>query len=86
MSLGANVRAVTLLLMGSGMKLVAAGSIAGLVLSFLASRALSGLLFGMDALDPFTFAAAPLVLITVAALAAYVAAHQASCINPVNAL
>jgi predicted lysophospholipase L1 biosynthesis ABC-type transport system permease subunit len=86
MSLGANVRAVTLLLMGSGMKLVAVGSVVGLVLSFLASRALSGLLFGVDALDALTFAAAPTILITVAAVSAYVAAHRASRINPVNAL
>jgi putative ABC transport system permease protein len=86
MSLGANVRAVILMLMGSGMKLVAVGGVVGLVLSFLLSRALSGLLFGIDALDTLTFAAAPLILITVAALAAYVAAHRASRINPVNAL
>jgi putative ABC transport system permease protein len=86
MSLGADVRAVTLMLMGSGMKLVAVGGVVGLVLSFLLSRALSGLLFGIDAVDTFTFAAAPLTLITVAAFAAYVAAHRASRINPVNAL
>jgi hypothetical protein len=86
MSLGANVRAVTLMLMGSGMRLVVVGSVVGLVLSFLLSRALSGLLFGIDAIDTLTFAAAPLILITVAALAAYVAAHRASRINPVNAL
>ncbi len=41
---------------------------------------------GVDALDALTFAAAPLILITVAALAAYVAAHRASRINPVSAL
>jgi putative ABC transport system permease protein len=86
MSLGATVRAVTFMLMGSGMRLVVAGSLFGLVLSYLLSQTLSGLLFGVDALDMFTFAAAPLFLIAVAALAAYVAAHRASRINPVNAL
>jgi predicted permease len=86
MSLGASVRAVTLMLMGSGMRLVVVGSVVGLVLSYLLSQALSGLLFGIDALDMFTFAAAPLILLAVAALAAYVAAHRASRINPVNAL
>jgi predicted permease len=86
MSLGANVRAVTLMLMGSGMRLVFVGSVVGLVLSYLLSQALSSLLFGIDALDATTFAAAPLLLIAIAALAAYVAAHRASRINPVNAL
>jgi predicted permease len=86
MSLGANVRAVTLMLMGSAMKLVAAGCAVGLLLSLLLSRALSSLLFGMDALDALTFGAAPIILVTVAALAAYIAAHRASHINPVNAL
>jgi predicted lysophospholipase L1 biosynthesis ABC-type transport system permease subunit len=86
MSLGANVRAVTLMLMGSGMKLVAAGSVVGLALSLLLSRALSGLLFGIDPLDTPTFVTAPLILLTVAALAAFLAAHRASRINPVDAL
>jgi putative ABC transport system permease protein len=86
MSLGANATTVTLLLMRSGMKLVAVGSAAGLVLAAFFSRALSGLLFGIDALDTWTFVASPLILLTVAAVAAYVAAHRASRINPVNAL
>ncbi len=41
---------------------------------------------GVDALDALTFAAAPTILITVAAVSAYVAAHRASRINPVSAL
>jgi predicted permease len=86
MSLGANARAVILMLMGSGMKLVAAGAVAGLVLSFFLSRTLSGLLFGVDALDTLTFVTAPLILLVVAAVAAYVAARRASRIDPVKAL
>jgi len=86
MSLGANVRTVILTLMGSGMRLVAVGSLAGLVISLLLSRAVSGLLFGIEAFDAVTFVTAPLLLAAVAALAAYVAARRASRINPVNAL
>jgi len=62
------------------------GSVVGLALSLLLSRALSGLLFGIDPLDTPTFVTAPLILLTVAALAAYLAAHRVSRINPVNAL
>jgi predicted permease len=86
MSLGASVRAVTLMLMGSGMKLVAVGGVVGLGLSYLLSQALSGLLFGIDALDALTFVVAPLIFLIVAAIAAYFAAHRTSRINPVNAL
>lgn len=39
-----------------------------------------------DAHDVLTFAAAPLILIVVAAFAAYVAAHRVSRIDPVSAL
>ncbi len=86
MALGANVRAVTLMMMGSGMRVVAVGSAVGLALSFLLSRFVSGLLFGVDAGDTLTFAAAPLILIVVTAFAAWVAAHRVSRINPATAL
>ena len=86
MSLGANLRAVTLMLMGAGMRLVAVGSAVGMALALVLSQALRGLLFGIEPLDPVTFLAAPLVLSAVAALAAYLAAHRASRINPVDAL
>jgi putative ABC transport system permease protein len=86
MSFGANVQAVTLMLMGTGMKLVVVGCVVGLGISYLLSQALSGMLFGIEAFDLATFATASLLLITVAAIAAYVAAHRVSRINPVNAL
>lgn len=86
MSLGANVNTVTLMLMGSGMRPVAVGLVAGLGLTFLLSRTLSGLLFGMDPLDALTFVTAPLILLAAAALAAYVAARRTSHINPIDAL
>jgi ABC-type lipoprotein release transport system permease subunit len=44
------------------------------------------LLFGINALDTLTFITAPLILLAVSALAAYIAARRASHINPVNAL
>ena len=54
--------------------------------SVLLSRALRGLPFGIEPFDTPTFVAAPLLLLTVAALAAYVADHRASHVNPVDAL
>jgi predicted permease len=86
MSFGAGVGSITLMLMGAGLKLVAIGIVVGLVLSYFLSQGLSSLLYGVDAVDPITFLTAPLVLMTVAAFAAFLAAHRASRINPVNAL
>ncbi len=86
MSLGADLRAVVLMLMGTGMRLVAWGSAVGMALALVLSRTLRGLLFGIEPLDPVTFLAAPLLLVGVAAVAAYVAARRASHIDPVHAL
>ena len=86
MSLGADVGSVVRMLMGSGLRLVLLGAAAGLALAFAGSRLLSGLLFGVPALDPVTFAAIPAVFVAVAALAAYLPARRASRIDPVRAL
>ncbi len=86
MSLGANTGSVVGLLMGSGLKLVAAGGAVGIVLAVAASRLLSGLLFRVSAFDPFTFIAAPVVLALAAIVAAFLPARRASRVDPVAAL
>jgi len=86
MSLGADAGTVTVMLMRSGLRLVATGGAVGLALAALAARALGGLLFGIAPLDPATFLAAPLVLVAAATLAVYVAARRASRVDPVQAL
>ena len=86
MSFGAGVASIVWMLMGAGMKLVAIGSVVGLVLSYFLTQGLSSLLYGVDSVDPITFLAAPIVLVMVAALASFVAAQRASRINPVDAL
>jgi len=86
MSLGADLKNVVFMLMASGMKLVFIGCAAGLILALILSETLSGLLFGIDSLDAVTFLTAPLVLLSVAAIAAFFAACRASRISPVIAL
>ncbi len=86
MSLGANPRSVARLLLGDGMRLVAVGGVIGLVLSFLAAQLLGRLLYGITATDPITFGLVPVVLMSVALLAAWIPARRASAVNPVNAL
>jgi predicted permease len=86
MSLGADVGTVVRMLLGAGLRLVLIGAAAGLLLAAAGSRVLSGLLFGVPAIDPVTFSAVPIVFIAVATLAAYLPARRASRIDPVRAL
>jgi hypothetical protein len=58
----------------------------GLAVSWIAARALQGLLFGVKFTDPVTFAAVLLLLVTVALLAGYFPARRASRLKPLDAL
>jgi ABC-type antimicrobial peptide transport system permease subunit len=58
----------------------------GLAAAWLLARALSGLLFGITATDPATFAGMLAILTAVAALAGYLPARRASRIDPTMAL
>jgi ABC-type antimicrobial peptide transport system permease subunit len=86
LSLGASRSEVVRLLLGSGLRLVAIGAAAGLVLALLLARLLQSLLFGIKALDPLTFVAVPAVLLSVAILAAWLPARRAGRVDPQVAL
>ena len=86
MSLGADGSRVVRMLMSSGLKLVAVGSVIGLALAFAAARLVSGLLFNVNSFDLTTFLIVPLVLGAAAILAAYVPARRASRVDPASAL
>ena len=90
MALGANRADLVWTVMREALILVAAGVIIGiplaLVLGRLASNRISGLLFGLQATDPLTMAAATLLLALIAAGAGYVPARRASRVDPMVAL
>ena len=86
MSLGAAPKSVVSLMVRGGMTLVAVGGVIGLVLAFLATRAVQGFLFGIAPMDPVAFLTVPTVLGGVALLAAYIPARRASRVDPVRAL
>ena len=86
MALGADGGAVVRLLAASGLKLVMGGGAVGLIVALVVTRLLSGLLFGINTIDPLTFIGVPLVLGGTALFAAYLPARRASRINPVAAL
>ena len=86
MALGADGQQVVRLLAGSGLKLVALGSLFGLSIAALLSGAVASLLFGVSGFDPVTFAVVPALLVLTAIVATWLPARKASRISPVLAL
>jgi putative ABC transport system permease protein len=86
MALGASRREVFRLVIGDGLKLATVGVALGLAGSFVVTRWLASLLFGIEAADPATFAATAAVLLTVAAGACFVPANRATRVDPMVAL
>ncbi|MFW6201178.1 MAG: ADOP family duplicated permease [Gemmatimonadota bacterium] len=77
MALGATTRQVAGMVVGEGLRPVLAGTLIGLAAAFGATRLISGLLYGVGATDPLTFALVPITLVAVAALAAWLPVHRA---------
>ena len=86
MSLGAQTRDILRLVLSGGMFLTVVGLAIGLPIAFVLARALSALLFGVEAGDPFSFIGLPLILASVAALACYLPARRAAALDPLKAL
>ncbi|MFC1627685.1 ABC transporter permease [Gemmatimonadota bacterium] len=86
MALGAQKRDVLNMVLWSGLKLVLVGLLIGVPVAALAARGLTALLFGIDPLDPITFAGIPLILIGVTIAATMTPARRAARINPIDAL
>ena len=86
MAMGASGSSIHRLVIGNGMLLTMIGIAIGLPLAFGLARALSSLLFGVSATDPFAFIGLPLILASVAALASYLPARRAVRVDPLTAL
>ena len=85
-ALGAEPGTIIRLIVGSGARMVIAGSLAGLAAALALSGLIKGLLYGIGPRDPLTFLAAPAVLVVVALIAAYVPARRAARVSPMEAL
>ena len=85
-ALGASTRSVMTLVVGHVAAIAAVGIGAGLALAVALSRYAEGMLYGVRATDPVTYAGVAALLALVAAAAAAVPARRASRVDPVTAL
>jgi ABC-type antimicrobial peptide transport system permease subunit len=86
LALGASRSAVLGLMMTDSAKVVVPGACVGLAAALAATRLVSAQLYGLTATDPLTLVAAVVLLLAVAALAAFIPARRAAAIDPVEAL
>jgi predicted permease len=86
MALGAPSGSVLRTVMGESLGLVLAGLTIGLVAALAATRLVAGMLFGLTPTDPPTIALATLLLLAVAAVAAWLPARRAARVDPLVAL
>ena len=86
MALGAQRKDVLTLVLGEGVRLVLLGAAIGIAAALGLTRLMAGMLYGVSATDPLTFAAVPVVLLGVAMLACYIPARRAMRVDPMTAL
>lgn len=86
MALGAGRSSVVLLMVRQSVRSSVAGALVGVVASALLAGALRDLLFEVGPREPAVLAAAPVVMLTVSLLAAYVPAQRAARVSPTHAL
>ncbi len=86
MALGADRRHVLSLIVGQGLSTAVIGIALGLVGAIALSRTIEGLLFGVEASDPATFATVVGILFAVALTACAIPAWRAARVDPTRAL
>ena len=86
MALGAQAGAVLRMIMREGSIMLVSGVAFGLLLAVATAKIVSGILYGVGALDPVAFTVAPAVLSVAAVIAMWLPARRATRVNPIQAL
>ncbi|MBX7183954.1 MAG: ABC transporter permease [Vicinamibacteria bacterium] len=86
MAIGARAQDVMRMVLGEGIRLVAAGIVLGALAAMAVTRLMTSLLFDVAATDPSTFASIAALLCLVAVLACWVPARRATRVDPMTAL
>jgi ABC-type lipoprotein release transport system permease subunit len=86
MAMGAEAGVVQRLVLGQGLKVAVAGLVLGLVGAWGLTGILESLLFDVEARDPMTFVAGPILLTAVAMAACWIPARRATRVDPVTVL
>jgi predicted permease len=86
MALGARQQQLTRMVLTHSLSLAGVGIAIGLIATVGLTRLMSTLLFGVDPVDPVTYAIVSVALVTVALLASYVPSRRAARVDPVEAL
>jgi len=86
MALGAAPTSIFQLIVGQGLRLSAAGILAGLIAAVAVTRVMASMLVGVKATDPLTFASMAVLFIVIAAIASWLPARRAAALDPTVAL
>jgi putative ABC transport system permease protein len=86
MALGAERNGILRWVLGEGLTLAGLGIALGTGGALLLTRVLETLLYGVDAFDPLTFVAVPVILAIVAMMASFNPARRAASLDPVSTL
>jgi predicted permease len=85
-ALGATRQDILRLVIGTSLRLIASGTLIGLIAALAVSRVLSSLLFSIGPHDPITFVLVTLVLVFVAIAATLIPASSAARVDPIVTL
>ena len=86
MAVGATAADIHRLVLGEGLRLAGAGAALGFAVAIASARALRGLLFGIEPLDPLAMGAAAVLLAAAAMLSLYVPVRAAGRVDPAATL
>jgi len=86
LALGAERSRITRMVLRQGLELALAGAALGLIGALMATRLMSGLLYGVSSHDPLTFISVTILLAAVAVAACLVPAWKATRVDPIVAL